>query len=103
MPSIGVARICIQPVAYNDHVKSGRRVHVMPSHRSLWIVVTKFNPVRIDENPKTKIANPCQTDICRSNFAKWNVECPSGIRWSTTGKKRANDQNGSGNVEPPGK
>ena len=30
----------------------------MPGARMRWMVTTKFSPVRMDENPATKIANP---------------------------------------------
>ena len=32
-------------------MKSGSRNQVIPGARILWMVTTKFKPVRIDENP----------------------------------------------------
>ena len=39
-------------VAYIDQQNSGRRSHVRPGARILWMVMMKFSPVRIDENPE---------------------------------------------------
>ena len=42
----------IKLVAYSDQQNSGRRIHVIPGARILWIVMMKFSPVRIDEKPE---------------------------------------------------
>ena len=39
-------------VAYSDQQNSGSRIHVMPGARILWMVMMKFSPVRMDENPE---------------------------------------------------
>ena len=36
-------------------MKSGRRNHVIPGARILWMVTMKFSPVRIEEKPLMKI------------------------------------------------
>ena len=41
-------------MAYIPQTNRGRRCHVIPGARSLWMVTMKFSPVRIDEIPKTK-------------------------------------------------
>lgn len=56
MPIIGVARTCIHAVAYNDQEKSESFRQPICGARSLWMVVIKFSPVRMDENPRIKTA-----------------------------------------------
>ena len=51
--STGVPSTMIRLVAYIAHMNSGKRNHVMPGARILWIVTMKFRPVRIDEKPVT--------------------------------------------------
>jgi hypothetical protein len=57
IPTTGVARTWIHPVAYSDHEKRGMRNQLIPGALIRWIVVTKFSPVSIEENPRIKAAN----------------------------------------------
>ncbi len=60
IPMIGVASTWIQAVAYNDHGKRGILIQLIPGALNLCIVVMKFIPVRIDDNPKTKAPNTAE-------------------------------------------
>ena len=61
MAMTGMARMKMMLVAYMDHRKSGRRNHVSPGARIVWIVTMKLRPVRIEENPEMK--TPIAADI----------------------------------------
>jgi len=52
--STGVASNITSDTPYIDHTKRGRRNHVMPVVRMVWIVTMKLSPVRIDEKPTMK-------------------------------------------------
>ena len=52
--STGVASTMTMLVAYIAHTNSGRRSQVIPGARSMCVVVMKFTPVAIEENPTTK-------------------------------------------------
>ena len=52
----------------------------MPGARMRWMVTTKFSPVRIEENPATKMAKPASIDIrVAEGRAEGRVEGPAGI------------------------
>ena len=51
----GVPSSMMMLVAYIAQMNSGRRNQVKPGARILWIVTTKFSPVRMDENPRIKM------------------------------------------------
>ncbi len=51
MAITGVPRMKMMLVAYIAQIKSGKRNQVMPGARILWMVTTKFRPVRIEEKP----------------------------------------------------
>ncbi len=51
MAMTGVPRMKMMLVAYIAQMKSGKRNQVMPGARILWMVTTKFKPVRMDEKP----------------------------------------------------
>ena len=59
----GVAKTRIKLVAYIDQMNSGRRNHVRPGARILWIVTMKFSPVIMEAKPATNtpaaIATTC--------------------------------------------
>src|SRR2546423_9395793 len=57
----GVPNRKMMLVAYIDQMNSGRRHQVIPGARMRWMVTTKFKPVRIEENPPTKMARPAST------------------------------------------
>ena len=47
-------------------MNSGRRSHVIPGARIVWIVTMKFRPVKIDEKPAmnapTAVSTTCELD-----------------------------------------
>jgi len=51
MAMTGVPRTMMILVAYCAQMKSGKRNHVIPGARILWIVTIKLIPVAIEENP----------------------------------------------------
>src|ERR1700680_461290 len=51
----GVPRIKMMLVAYCAQTKSGSRNQVRPGARIVWMVTTKFKPVRMEENPLMKM------------------------------------------------
>ena len=53
MASTGVARTITMLTTYIDQANSGRRNHVMPGARSMWMVAMKLTPVAIEEKPTT--------------------------------------------------
>ena len=53
MASTGVASTMTMLTTYIDQTNSGSRNQVMPGARSMWMVVMKFTPVAIEENPTT--------------------------------------------------
>ena len=58
MAITGVPSRMTRLVAYSAQTNSGRRNHVSPGARIRWMVTTKFNPVRIDENPLMNTPTP---------------------------------------------
>jgi hypothetical protein len=65
--STGVASTCMIEVAYSAQILRGSLPQEIPGARSLWIVVMKFVPVRIEENPR--INTPKVTQITPAEFA----------------------------------
>ena len=59
--STGVARSWKTAVVVCAQVTSGRRPQVIPGARRRTIVVRKFSPPMMDENPRRKIASSQQT------------------------------------------
>ena len=55
MARTGVPRMKMRLVAYSAQTNSGRRNHVIPGARILWMVTMKLSPVRIDEKPMIKM------------------------------------------------
>ena len=45
-----------EPLEIDFNYMKRKGIQVIPSARSRWMVVTKFNPVRIDEKPSRKTA-----------------------------------------------
>ena len=56
----GVPSTKIRLVAYIDQINNGKRNHVSPGTRILWMVTMKFRPVRMDENPVMKMPATAQ-------------------------------------------
>ena len=76
--STGVASTMIRLVAYSDQQNSGSRIHVMPGARILWMVMMKFRPVRMDENPEMN------TPACHGeNMGHWNTSYSAACRRSS--------------------
>ena len=52
---------------------SGRRNHVIPGARIVWIVTMKLSPVRIEENPVMNTAVAAGTTIVFENIVENGV------------------------------
>ena len=63
MATTGVPRIWMRLVAYIAQRNSGMRNQVMPGARILWMVTTKFRPVRIEENPAMNTPNAAESTL----------------------------------------
>src|ERR1039458_5157 len=85
-------------------MKSGRRDHVIPGARMRWMVTTKFRPVRMEENPATKIASPASTifvlvKLVLKGAAEGSVERPTSV--DAAGQHAVQHHHAADDVEIP--
>ena len=80
MATTGVPRIWMRLVAYIAQRNSGMRNQVMPGARILWMVTTKFRPVRIEEKPAMNTPSAADMHVgVEVSRAQRRVERPAGI------------------------